>query len=333
MGKFLEEEKKRQIPFKRTSGQFTGAARADGVYRRKPRPFCLPEDHARENLFTEIRDGALNYFKSKKISWHDGTRERPSNHLCSSQVQCVNFLYPFSDKRDALCDLLRPIFPDIESIVPMKCEQGLVAFEWIGLSNYLGERIPRNGRRTRGANATSADAAVMVTLKGGKRQILLIEWKYTESYTGAWLGKAKSGTSRMDIYRPLYDKTDCPVDKTRLPNFSDLFYEPFYQFFRQQLLAHEMERAQESGAELVTVLHIAPARNRDFHKVTSPALAEKGSSSIEVWKDLLRQPDRFISVSQEELFGNFPVDRHQGLANWWQYTSQRYSWLQGRDTN
>ena len=108
-----------------------------------------------------------------------------------------------------------------------------------------------------------------------------------------------------------------------VPEFGNLFYEPFYQFLRQQLLAHEMEQARELECNLVTVLHVAPACNRDFHKVSSPGLQPLGDSSIEVWKGLVRPPGRFHSVSTEALFGEFPVGTHPELANWWQYISER----------
>ena len=327
MGEFLEKEKGHQSRFKRTSAYFTEAVRPDGAYRGKPRPFCLPVDRAEENLFTGIRAGALEYFDRKEIKWHDGRDSKPSNHLCSSQVQCVNFLYTFADKPEALCTLLRPTFPDIESIVPMEDESQLVSFEWVGLRNYLGEKIPRSGRRTRGANFTSADAAVMFRRQDGTRQIVLIEWKYTESYNGTWLGTAKSGTNRMDIYRRLYESPNCPLDKAKIPDFCDLFYEPFYQLLRQQLLAHEMELAHELGCDLVTVLHVAPAHNHDFKRVTSPELRPLGDSSIEIWQGLMRQPDRFVSVCTETWFGDFPIDAHPELAAWWQYISERYPWL------
>ena len=333
MSKFLEEEKRNQILFKKTSEYFTAATGPEGIYRRKPRPFCLPVDHASENLFSEIRAGAMDYFKRNQIKWHDGRNGAPSNHLCSSQVQCVNFLYPFANKPEALCDLLRPIFPNIQSITPMEGGSQLVSFEWIGLRNYLGEKVPPSGSRTRGALFTSADAAVMFRLADGTRQIVLVEWKYTESYGRTWLGIAKSGTNRMDIYRRLYDSPGCPLDKTKGPNFCDLFYEPFYQFLRQQLLAREMELEHELESDLVTVLHVAPANNLDFHRVTSPGLQELGDSSIEVWKGLLRQPDRFVSVSTEALFGDFPVGTHPELATWWQYINQRHPWIQRRDAD
>ena len=65
-----------------------------------------------------------------------------------------------------------------------------VACEWIGQKNYLREKVSGNGKRTRGANCTSADAAVMFEETDGKRQIVLIEWKYTESYGGILLKTA-----------------------------------------------------------------------------------------------------------------------------------------------
>jgi len=106
MGEFLESEKLHQAEFKASSPYFSNAARADGVYKGKPRPFCLPIEYAAENLFLEIRQAVLAYFASQGIKWHDGQNGQPSNHLCDSQVCCVNFLFAFSDKPDALASVL-----------------------------------------------------------------------------------------------------------------------------------------------------------------------------------------------------------------------------------
>ena len=78
---------------------------------------------------------------------------------------------------------------------------------------------------------------------------MLIEWKYTESYSRTCLAISKRGTDKREIYRSLYDSPCCPIDKTMVPEFGDLFYEPFYQFLRQQLLAHEMEQAKGVGMQ------------------------------------------------------------------------------------
>ena len=328
MGKFRKVERPRQASFKKTSPYFSDSARADGLSHGKPRPFCLPLECTEENLFSEIRSSVTAYFGREEIKWHGGRQRRPSNHMCDSQVCCVNFLLPFADKPEALVELLRPVFPDMRRILPMEDSEQYVSHEWIGLENYLGERLPRHGKRTRGALFTSADAAVMFERADGLRQIALIEWKYTEAYYKSFIRFArKSGTDRLAIYAHLLNRDDCPLYKESLPSLDALFYDPFDQLMRQQLLAHEMEKAQELGAQVVSVLHIAPTHNVDLPRVTSPALQHLGNTMIEVWTRLVRRPDRFASKSTEALFGRFPVERFPELACWWEYVTARYSWL------
>ena len=325
MSTFLETQKVQQITFKATHPSFSEAARTDGIYSGKPRPFCLPLPYAHENLAPSIRHPAMTYFSTHGIQWHNGHEKKPSNHLCSSQVCCINFLFPFMDQADALARLLRPIFPSIQKMLSIE-DKKFVTFEYIGKENYLGERVPKSSKRTRGANCTSADAAVMFEDREG-RHIVLIEWKYTESYGRMSLVVAQSGRDRTQIYKHLFEDKDSPLDKALIPDFAALFYEPFYQFMRQQFLAHKMEQAREHGADVVYVLHIAPAHNLDFHKITSPKLANIDTSALKVWKKLLRNPDRFISVSTEQLFGQFDPTEEPEMRWWWRYICDRYPWL------
>ena len=327
MSEFLDSEKQQQARFKTGSPYFSNAARADGIYKDKARPFCLPLEHAEENLFPGIRQSAPAYFASQGIKWHDGQDGKPSNHLCSSQVCCLNFLFPFADRPRALAEVFRPVFPAIREMLPIENGQ-FIACEWIGKENYLGEKISRNGKRTRGANFTSADAAVLFEQTDGKRQFVLIEWKYTESYGGTPLKISMNGTDRTAIYRPLFDRDDCPINKDLLPNFGSLFYEPFYQLMRQQFLAHEMECAHELGADKVSVLHVAPACNSDFQRVTSAELQPLGKTATEVWKRLVMPGDRFISVSAEQLFGGLSEERLPESREWLEYIFARYPWVQ-----
>jgi len=326
MGSFLQTEKGHQVLFKSTSPFFSDPARADGVYRSTAYPFCLPREHADENLYEEIRQPGLGYFSRNGIRWHVGQDEMPGNHLCDSQVCCVNFLFPFYDRPEALATLLRPLFPDLADMLPIEDGQ-YVAFEWIGRENYLGEKVPRGAQRTRGANFTSADAAVLFRRQDGSKQIVLIEWKYTESYSPTWLKTAPSGTDRTKIYAHLYDAGDCPLEKELIQGFDSLFYEPFYQFMRQQFLAYQMEKARELEAERVSLLHISPAHNRDFCKVTSPSLEELGTTATGVWGRLVKQKDRFLAVHTEDLFRRFPIEQHPDLQTWWNYISERYRWI------
>jgi len=329
MGKFLESEKKRQADFKVKSSYFSAKARTDGIYNNKHRPFCLPIECAEENLFSEIRKDAIEYFDAYKIKWHDSSKEnnlKLSNHLCDSQICCVNFLFPFAKKSHLLADLLRPLYPSLQKMMPIENNQ-YVVFEWIGLKNYLEEKILKNTKRTRGANFTSTDAAVMFKRIDGKQQMVLIEWKYTESYYSENKKYSKIGTDRTRIYRPFYKKYDCPLDKKVLPSFDALFFEPFYQLMRQQFLAREMEKAREFDNDIVSVLHIAPVRNTDFHRITSPELSGLGETAIDIWKRLVRN-HRFISTNTEELFYESLTNKLPDLRTWSDYISKRYSWVQ-----
>ncbi len=326
MAQFLASEKPKQAQFKLHSPYFTDAARVDGIFKDKLYPFCLPTEHAEQNLFPEIRQSALDFFSKHGIQWHQGQNGKPFNHMCSSQVACVNFLFPLADKPDALAKICRTIFPELEKMIPI--EDGLyVSFEWIGQENYLGERVARGSKRARGANCTSADAIIMFERKDKQRQAVLIEWKYTEFYSSTSLKYAKTGTDRSTIYQHLFNSVDCLLNKDLLPCFDALFYEPFYQFMRQQFLAHEMEKAHELGADIVSVLHIAPAHNTDFLKVTSPTLATLGSSATSVWKKLVRTEGRFISISTEQLFGNLSAKQMPEIKSWLEYITSRYAWI------
>jgi hypothetical protein len=323
MGKFLESEKINQIRFKTKSNAIAPAARIDGIYKGKSRPFCLPVEFADQNLFPSIRKPALEFFAKHDIKWHDGKNGKPSNHLCDSQVSCVNFLFPFVDKPQELAKLLRLAFPHIKQMLPV--EDGyFVSFEWIGEKNYLGERTSYRSNRTRGANYTSADAITRFERDDGKIQIVLIEWKYTESYPRYFRRYSKSGTDRGKIYQHLFDANDCHIKKNLLPDYDALFYDPFYQMMRQQFLAHEMEKGNELEADIVSLLHIAPARNQDFGKVTSPKLASLGKTATDVWQNLVKPKGRFLSIHTETLYREFYSAK---MDSWKIYMQERYPWL------
>jgi len=320
MSTYKNIAKSHQIQFKTHSSIISDQARIDGMYKGKSYPFCLPVKYSEQNLYPPIREDAIHFFKRHNIKWHDEHGEKPSNHLCDSQVCCVNFLFPFADKPTELAALLRPIYPQISQMLPV--EDGMfVSFEWIGAENYLREKVRGIGKRSRGANFTSADAIVMFEDIHNQHQIVLMEWKYTESYSPTNLHFSKNGTDRLQIYQHLVDESDCIVNLDLLPSFDALFYEPFYQFMRQQFLAAKMEQAHELGADKVSVLHICPEANKAFKKITSPALRDLGKSATKVWKKLLVDQEEFVSVSTESLFSSFHTS---GLNDWKTHIQERY---------
>ena len=81
------------------------------------------------------------------------------------------------------------------------------------------------------------------------------------------------------------------------------------------------------NADIVSLLHIAPAHNLDFKKVTSPALQHLGSSPTQIWGKLVKEQDRFKSVSTEELFGSLSNMQSSELKDWSNYIQDRYPWL------
>ena len=97
---------------------------------------------------------------------------------------------------------------------------------------------------------------------------------------------------------------------------------------RQQFLAYKMEAARELGADVVSLLHIAPAHNRKFRRITSHELSSLGDTAIGVWGSLVSAPERFQSVSIEALFGTLTAVQLPTMTAWVDYIHARYPWVQ-----
>jgi hypothetical protein len=293
---FVERARRRATQWKAASPTLPEGARGPAPYLRDGKPrgiyaYCLPAGYATYNLLPDTRDSALDEFQRHDIAWHAQTPLGPTNHLLSSQVQCVNALEPLATDPERLIAAFAGVLPIAEPL-PIEGSR-LVAFEYIGDRGYLGE-VP-SGPRHRGSHTTSADAAVRYRTPDGHAEIALIEWKYVEDYRGRELSPDKRDI-RRGRYRALWDASDSPLRTDVIP-YDDMFVEPFYQLMRQQLLAHEMEKAHEQEADLVRVVHVAPVANealraslnRDSHRAA-------GDDVLAIWATLLRSPDRFVSV-------------------------------------
>lgn len=160
------------VAWKLTTALLDEDARADGPYGGKSTvyPFCLPLAVARQNLLPEAA-GAIEFFGSRNIQWHRGVAAGPTNHLVSSQVQCVNALFPMTT--DA--GLLRGAFADSLDIVEvLPLDDAFLTFEYNGGGHdFLGEGRA-GGPLTRGANSTSTDAAFAYRTSTGT-ELALVE--------------------------------------------------------------------------------------------------------------------------------------------------------------
>jgi hypothetical protein len=338
---YRDDEKARLVPLKEQL--FSAAACTPGRYAGTERdyPYCLDKEHSAENLHVSIRSEAIRSFADRDIDWHDGIRERgspmqPSNHLCCSQSFCVNTWFPFVRAPAQLKQVLMDLGFDVEEVLPFDADEasgggavGYLAFEWIGQRNYLRERksgaIAPDWGRNRGKGFTSADVAIRFRRKDGKIQIVLLEWKYTERYGTRSLRYSGSGTDRLDdIYRPELTHGGCPV---RLPagvDRSALFFDPFDQMMRLQLLAAAMERSREMGADVVSFAHATPAENHELNgNITSAALQAAGmtGSIHEVWRSLV-PGDRFAALHTEDVVA--AAVRHASEPTWATWMETRY---------
>ena len=349
MPSYRENEKDRHIQQSQLIFGTT-AGRMKGTYNKIERSFCLPDDLSSHNLHKSIRKDAIRYFMKRIIPWHDGkpyTNSKfgeltksgnPSNHVCCSQSQCVNVLFPFSQDPDALRMLLKKFGFDVSACLPILNDHGehdaFVGFEWIGIHNYLmehsGDRPARCNERSRGANFTSADFIFRFKRTDGKIQVILGEWKYTEDYKST---KSKaigsSGATRLSIYKPLIRNSGLRLGKKIKLN--DLLYEPFYQMMRLQLLAAAMENptpgegSGEMDADIVSILHVSPSANKDLRNtVTSPTLRSLGNDIYDVW-DQIAPEGRFHHIDSEKLLNFATSDTlPAGFDSWAKWMRGRY---------
>ena len=223
---------------------------------------------------------------------------------------------------------MKQFFVEISEMKPIE-DNMYVTFEWNGEKNYLKEY----GYNSRGELATFPDAAIKYQDINGNIHIVLIEWKYTERYQAQDKAEGDSGTTRLNTYKEFVNNSDSPLDLSILGQDIDqqmkaLFYEPFYQLMREQLLAKEIENDASNDAQIVSVLHVCPKGNVEYlSNVTSPRLQQTypEKNVLDIWKTLVKDSCRFLSTTPESLFQAFDVSNFDDdLKNWSAYMSERY---------
>src|SRR4051794_16062046 len=96
---YTRHERARAIAWKKRTDSLPPEAKLPAPYVGKSGvpngpayEFCLPPGHEKLNLLADVRPQALTLFAELRVPWHAGVNGGPSNHLLSSQVQCVNAL-------------------------------------------------------------------------------------------------------------------------------------------------------------------------------------------------------------------------------------------------
>lgn len=286
-------------------------------------------------------------FKNAGIKLHKGI----SSPL-SSQASCFNFWYPFikPENKNHLKELLSCLGLEVDEVLTIKPNSmfedtlykdgGNVIFEWIGPQNSpIGEE---NGY-LRGHHRTSIDAYILAKIRGKVTQIL-IEWKFTESYssranTGKFLGA--KGIERLARYSPIIardrnSRKEILFKMNDIDNWGlyDVCYEPFYQLLRQHMLGQETigMKFGDYIIEDYVVMHLSHSQNKKLNILTdkqckySKGLKKYIGQELHViWNKLLNEEhkSRFVGAYWDECLEKF--NRPCDMNNWYDYLLSRYT--------
>jgi hypothetical protein len=273
---YREKERKKAIKIRDILFKDPG----NGLFFKKNRKFVLQE--AILNLWEGIREDALVYFKRNMIPWWLGEEDKPTGHLLSSQIACVNHLYYLRQRKDLATAVLKGIDNNITEALIV--DDGYVEFEFIGRKNYLGEKSWE-----RGANCTSVDAVMKGKDKSGNKIFFLIEWKYTEYYHK----DDKYIPERARIYDHLIKARNSPFKEVDVKAF---YFEPFYQMMRQTLLAWKLIENEDHCCSDYYHIHVIPDENVDLlNNITSAGM--EGENISDAWKRVLKDPDKYKHIS------------------------------------
>ncbi len=285
---YIEQQRKKAIEIRDEVFKDPGG----GKFKRLDRTFILKDPAL--NIWAGVREDAIDYFRRNGIPFWDSGNE-PTGHLLSSQIACVNHLYFVRQRQDIATAILKGIDKTVKTALVLDNgkDSGYVDFEVVGSTNYLGEKL-----HTRGANSTSVDAVMLAELDNGKRKLFFIEWKYVETYGKTSKAEGDSGQTRIKTYSPLLNHPESPL---KLSNIEGLFTEPYYQLTRQTLLAHEMTKAQEYGADTYLHLHVIPKDNKELKEVNTTSGKLAGTTLEETWKNVLKSPELYIAVDPKDL--------------------------------
>lgn len=277
--------------------KFFGADGGNGTFKKKAYPFVLKDGE--NNLFGQIRDDVVRYFEDNKIVWWGGTGG-PSGHVLSSQIACLNHLYYIRGNRDAVLAMVNGVRNIFKDVLPIGCdkESGYISFEVVSDNDYLGEDGPE-----RGANCTSIDALIVALDESGRRWLIPIEWKYTESYTdnpSDDKSVGKKGEVRLERYFKLIRNSEQlkPLERYRGTVY---FYEPFYQLMRQTLWAEQVIKHKERErimAEDYMHIHVVPQGNGDLRE---KKFRLSGEGMEQTWRNMIKDQSKYVVVDPSEL--------------------------------
>lgn len=307
MRKFYYKERARQTSLIE-KGFFTD--KGNGYFRKKQYPYILR--NGLNNIYEPIRKETLKYFVDNGISWWSGYK--PTGHVLSSQIACINHLLPLRHDRQAVLALINGVRNQFIDVLPLGCDtdESYIALEAVSKVDHLNEDKP-----TRGTNCTSVDALVLAVDKNNERWLIPIEWKYTESYSDAPSNDKSLGDKgivRIDRYRDLI-KTSAQLKTPAKMKGSIYFFEPFYQLMRQTLWAEQMIKHKDSEviqADHFMHIHVIPSADTDLLQ-KEYRLTKKNME--ETWRSCIKDQSKYVIVDPK-VFMQQIKDSYSDLYNY-----------------
>jgi hypothetical protein len=300
-----------------------------GKWQGKEYRHILPRQLWDLNLWEPIRASARIHFLEQGISWHE-----QRHNLLSSQIQCVNVFYPLRDQQALLAAVLVDRLPQLARV-------GSIHFECTGDQDYLNEHGGRGRMRT------SADLAVEWFDGQNSRNLLLLEYKFTETGFGDCGGAKSTGNKdksrcrrareiveapgRMCYLvqpkaRPYWEialASDGPLRAELLARESYCpFRYDFYQLMRNQFLAHQIQSDPDSGFDSATFGVIYHDANENLLRMGHPFGGQR--NPLKAWSGLLREPKRFMWFTVQELLAGVDAKLPSHLAEWRAFLRARY---------
>ena len=311
---FLEEKKREQANILKEYRASLFENATDIGYSKKNNEwfdYMLKPQYGDKNLYQGIRKEAIEYFKKYGITWWQciNKPDEPTSHMVSSQINCLNHLFAFRDKPEALKLILQKatLLP-IKSILTSPIdEDGYIAFEFVYKNMSL--MCDNTGKyhenyESRGTRCTSIDALVYAQLEDNRKVLIPIEWKYTETYDGI-----EAMPSSWKRYPDLVRLEDCNLKKVY-----DLYRaDPFYELMRQTLLVEQIIRHKDCGIEADGYFHIMVIPNE--HTELKSAIE---SNYIPTLKD----QSKFRIIDPQELLS--PIAENKNFENLITYLQTRY---------
>lgn len=288
-------------------------------------PYILRHEDSLYNLFSGIREDAIDYFERHDIAWwsQDSDRYFPTGNLVSSQNHCLNHLFAIRADKQAVLSIIQGVCPGIKDILPSPVDcyetkivkgksvpcDSYITFEFSLRNNYLlGERSDKRGKK-----CTSVDAFVYAIDQKEHPILIPIEWKYTESYDRISADK-RAVQSSINRYVGLANMNSSNLKEW----ISSYEWDPLYEFARQELFMERIiQMHPKCGRE-----HEPLAAEDYIHIIVRPDENELIRKDISDFRETIVDKEKLIEVDPKVLLA--PLNGNVAYDELLKYLKKRY---------